>query len=272
MDMQDKVAILVDGGFYLKRAKFLWGKKAPQDRATELHAYCLRHLSVWDRGESRLRRDYLYRIFYYDCPPSTRKVYHPLLDKTVDLGKSDSYVFMTAFLDALRSKRKTALRLGALLEDDLQYTLPPMVVRRLIKGTLTPDQIKQEDFQLNIIQKGVDMRIGLDIASMAYKRQVTKMVLISGDSDFVPAAKLARREGVDFVLDSMSADILPALNEHIDGRRSFDSAFPPPGSQMQAGTRYKAARTIRAGVVGSAQVIEQRTESITLQLQEEPEQ
>ena len=47
------------------------------------------------------------------------------------------------------------------------------------------------------------MRIGLDIASLAYEKQVNQLVLISGDSDFVPAAKLARREGIDFVLDPM---------------------------------------------------------------------
>ncbi len=29
------------------------------------------------------------------------------------------------------------------------------------------------------------MRIGLDIASLAYKKQVNQIVLISGDSDFV---------------------------------------------------------------------------------------
>ena len=34
------------------------------------------------------------------------------------------------------------------------------------------------------------MRIGLDIASMAFKQKVTQMILISGDSDFVPAAKI----------------------------------------------------------------------------------
>jgi len=66
-------------------------------------------------------------------------------------------------------------------------------------------------------QKGVDMKIGLDIASLAFKRQVRRIVLISGDSDFVPAAKLARREGVDFVLDSMGMDIKGELFEHIDG-------------------------------------------------------
>ena len=66
------------------------------------------------------------------------------------------------------------------------------------------------------------MKIGLDIASLAYKKQVDKIVLISGDSDFVPAAKLARREGIDFVLDPLGSSIKPDLFEHIDGLRSCD--------------------------------------------------
>ncbi len=66
-------------------------------------------------------------------------------------------------------------------------------------------------------QKSVDMKIGLDIASMSYKKMVDKIVLISGDSDFVPAAKLARREGIEFVLDSMRTVIKADLQEHIDG-------------------------------------------------------
>ena len=43
------------------------------------------------------------------------------------------------------------------------------------------------------------------------------LILISGDSDFVPAAKLARREGIDFVLDPMGASIRDDLSEHKDG-------------------------------------------------------
>ena len=69
-------------------------------------------------------------------------------------------------------------------------------------------------------QKGVDMRIGIDIASLAYKKQVDQIILIAGDSDFVPAAKLARREGIDFILDPMGAVIRPDLFEHIDGLES----------------------------------------------------
>ena len=43
----------------------------------------------------------------------------------------------------------------------------------------------------------------------------------SGDSDFVPAAKLARREGIDFILDPMWNPISSDLFEHIDGLKTY---------------------------------------------------
>lgn len=54
------------------------------------------------------------------------------------------------------------------------------------------------------------------------KRFVDRIMLFSGNSDFVPAAKLARREGVDFVLDPMHANVVPQLFEHIDGMKSVN--------------------------------------------------
>ena len=72
------------------------------------------------------------------------------------------------------------------------------------------------------------MKLGIDIASLSYKHQVDQIVLIAGDSDFVPAAKLARREGIDFVLDPMEMKISPdnLLFEHIDGMRSCGNPYP----------------------------------------------
>ena len=64
------------------------------------------------------------------------------------------------------------------------------------------------------------MRIGVDIASIAFKKQVNQIILIAGDSDFVPAAKLARREGIDFILDPMGNPVSEDLFEHIDGVRT----------------------------------------------------
>lgn len=216
VDFPEKVAILVDGGFYQRRAKSIWGDKTAKDRAEELRRYCNAHV----RGSDKYGQNQLYRIFYYDCPPSTANVYHPLKRKDVNLKYSDLFKFMTAFHDELRKMRKVALRLGKLSANDLCYSLTTEAQKKLMNGSLKVDELTEQNFTLQIKQKGVDMRIGLDIASMAYKKQVTQIILISGDSDFVPAAKLARREGIDFILDPMGAKISDDLSEHIDGIRS----------------------------------------------------
>lgn len=222
-----KIAILVDGGFYRRRAQALWGETTAEKRIDELIDYCYRHVK-----DKRDHQKYdLYRIFYYDCPPMDKKVYHPLKKKTIDSGKSDLYVWMTEFLNGLKGKRKVALRLGTLAEAQACYTLRPDAVKQICRGDLSIENLEDKHFTLNVKQKGVDMKIGVDIASLAYKKQVDKIVLISGDSDFVPAAKLARREGIDFVLDPMWVDIKPELFEHIDGLRSVTSSPKKKGQK-----------------------------------------
>lgn len=211
-----KTAILVDGGFYRKRAAHLWGKKTAEERAKELSAYCHAHMQDRDGNASRE----LYRIFYYDCKPiGRRSIYHPLTKRNVDLDKSETYTWTLTFLEELRKRRKFALRLGE-LSNQACYNLRPDVTKKLLAGTRTLDSLTEEDFMFVAQQKGVDMRIGIDISSLAFKKQVDQIILIAGDSDFVPAAKLARREGIDFILDPMWADIKEDLFEHIDGLRS----------------------------------------------------
>lgn len=214
-----KTAILIDGGFYRRRAQKAFGDITAQKRANELVNYCKRHL------DSHGEHNDLYRIFYYDCPPTARRIFHPFLNKQVDLSKTDLYIWMNQFLDELKKKRKFALRLGKLAEEQAHYTIRPEVVKKLCNQTISFSDLKETDFCIEIDQKGVDMKIGLDIASMAYKHQVDQIILISGDSDFVSAAKLARREGIDFILDSLGAPIKPDLFEHIDGLRTCDKAY-----------------------------------------------
>ena len=214
-----KTAILVDGGFYRKRAKYLWGTKDAKVRANELQAYCMHHLK--DNHEERS----LYRIFYYDCPPMENKVYHPYLKQQIDFSKSELYAWMTQFLDELKKRRKFALRLGKLADTQACYTLRTDIIKKLCNGSKKFDELNENDFMISVDQKGVDMKIGLDIASLSYKKQVDQIVLISGDSDFVSAAKLARREGIDFVLDPLGAPIKPDLFEHIDGLRTCDIKY-----------------------------------------------
>ena len=69
---------------------------------------------------------------------------------------------------------------------------------------------------------------------MAQKRLVDQIVLIAGDSDFIPAAKLARKEGIDFILDPMWNHVNDDLLEHVDGLRSTcpDPSRPRPAVRL----------------------------------------
>lgn len=211
-----KTAILVDGGFYRRRAQKIWGEISAEQRAKELCNYCMSHIKR-RKNENRT----LYRIFYYDCPPMDKKVYHPFLKRQIDFSKSELYTWMTIFLNELKRKRKLALRMGKLAEAQAHYTVRPNIVKKLCHGSMAFSDLCEGDFYIDVEQKGVDMKIGLDISSLAYKNQVDQIILISGDSDFVPVAKLARREGIDFILDPMRANIKPDLFEHIDGMQTF---------------------------------------------------
>jgi len=215
-----KTAILVDGGFYRRRAYTALGEKKPKERADELINYCWRHLS-W-HGE---QTNELYRIFYYDCPPLKKQVYHPYTQKNIDLSKSEQFEWSNEFFSELKTKRKVALRMGEISEISARYVLKDNIVSKLFRHEIDIDSVTEKDFMFKADQKGVDMKIGLDIASMAYKKQVDQIVLISGDSDFVSAAKMARREGIDFILDPLFTSIKPNLIEHIDALRTCDSAF-----------------------------------------------
>lgn len=229
-------AILIDGGFFLRRYRFLQGDSAPQTVARNLHWMCRRHLQP-KRGSRRK----LYRIFYYDCPPLCKKAHNPLSGRAIDFAKTPTATWRLAFHNELRKLRKMALRLGYLNERNAHWTLCPNKLKALLKGQINVQDLADDDVRYDVRQKGVDMRIGLDIASMCFKRQVDQIVLVAGDSDFVPAAKLARREGVDFILDPMWAPIRPDLHEHIDGLRSVFGRSPreqaSPGDDASAATK-----------------------------------
>ena len=135
----------------------------------------------------------------------------------IDFSKTKTATFRLELHNQLKQTRNLALRLGVLDERNSRWKIKdPKKERKYIAGKLT-EKLIESDIVYHAPQKNVDMKIGLDIASISYKRLADKIVLISGDSDFVPAAKLARREGIEFILDPMRTEIKPDLQEHIDG-------------------------------------------------------
>jgi len=210
-------AIMVDAAFFIRRARGLFGPLKPEDAATKLHGMALDHLNDGRTGRRVAR---LYRTFVYDAPPAAWKGHTPISKRPIDLSKTPTALWRRAFHDRLRGLRKVALRLGEIPASHVSWQLKPDVLKSLLQRKRDWESLTDDDFRLSLRQKGVDMRLGIDIASLAFRRQVNQIVLIAGDADFVPAAKLARRQGIDIVLDPMGARIRPKLYEYIDGLRS----------------------------------------------------
>ena len=80
----------------------------------------------------------------------------------------------------------------------------------------TQRSITARDLVPDMAQKGVDIRIGLDIAWISLKRLVDLLVLVTGDSDFVPVMKFARKEGLKVYLETMGHGVRRELKAHAD--------------------------------------------------------
>lgn len=224
-----KTAILIDGSFFVKRFRYLTSRLTPDKRITpESMARDISALSIrWLRRANpyHYKQRQLYRTFFYDCAPIRHNAGpHPLTGEIIRVEDTIDFAFRKALHDALRRQRKVALRLGTLQAKNGRWTLTDQGARHLREGGAWHD-LEARDLYYRVKQSGVDMRIGLDIASLAEQSVVDQIILVAGDSDFVPAAKLARRRGIDFILDPMWNPIRPDLNEHIDG---LCSVMPNP--------------------------------------------
>ncbi len=217
-----KTAILVDGGYYRKRAIKLWGTKTPAQRVGELLAYCNFHIIEPEEPRE------LYRIFYYDCPPMRRTMKNPITEEIIDFSEGTATKWSIDFYDELSTKVKVVLRMGELAENVANYVLKPESLNELLKKTKTVDDLSLADFNLDVKQKGVDMRIGLDASSISLSRFVDQIILIAGDSDFLPVAKMVRRNGVEFILDPMKQSPKKSLLTHVDRIETYvDRMYVP---------------------------------------------
>lgn len=210
-----KIAILIDGAFFIKRYRSLhhgnhdFQKYDARKTATDLYSIVMDHVG----------KHSLYRILYYDCPPFEKKVMNPISRKEIDFSTTDEAKFRCELFEQLKHKRKMALRLGHLKDNDT-WEILPAIMKKLLANKVKLSDLNESNVKYSIRQKGVDIKIGCDIAALAYKHLVDRIVLISGDCDLVPAVKVARREGIDFIIDPMWNPIDPSLLEHADGIKS----------------------------------------------------
>ena len=207
-----KYAILIDAGF-LKRK--LGSQAAPLDVA----GVCS-FLSALQSHEAVAGMS-LHRVYWYDAPPLDSRVAKPLQGGKVNFGATSLARTNAELLEALCEIPHVSVRRGDLVFRGWkvrQGRLPekdPSV-------TLTA-----ADLEPNIHQKGVDMRLGLDIAALTLKHHAEVFVLVAGDSDFVPAMKFARREGAQLFLVTLHHSVRADMLEHSDLVLDIPVQHPP---------------------------------------------
>ena len=219
--MAAKTAILLDGGYYLKRLPSIRRDidiENPQEVAESIRQLIDGHLrQINEVYHYSNHLQLLYRCFFYDARPYDKKAHLPISNRAIDYSRSNQAQFRNELLNLLRYQPNFALRMGEVTRPgNSGWILRDAVQKRLLKGDISVSDLTDSDFTANLRQKGVDMRIGLDIASLTLKKLASIIVLVSGDSDFVPAARLARREGAAVILDPLRQQVAPDLWEHVD--------------------------------------------------------
>ena len=226
-----RVAILVDGGFFLRRLPHFYGRgilsdpERADDAIGRLVDGHLRRINRTARVANRY--SLLYRCFFYDALPYTRQGHLPVSKRAIDYAKSDQATFRYGLFEQLRRRPNLALRLGE-VRRDREWIIKEQAQKDLINGRRTVADLTDDDFVPGFQQKAVDMRIGMDIATLTLKKQADTIVLVAGDSDFVPAARMARREGAQIILDPLWQNVTPDLFEHVD---QVHCPFPRPGGK-----------------------------------------
>jgi len=203
----DKVTFIVDGGYFTKSFRKCCGRFP---RSEDVKSYVDTLQCHVDEKFSD-RKSSLYRVFFYDCAPLLIKIKNPLDKSILDLSKKELFKENQRLQNDLKRLPFFALRLGKLLipKGWSGWTIKTRI-RELANRT---GSLKASDLKPNMTQKGVDMRIGLDIASIAAKKTCDRLILISGDTDMIPALKLARKEGLQVCLHMFANN--PPLDMHI---------------------------------------------------------
>jgi uncharacterized LabA/DUF88 family protein len=193
--MPTKICVMIDGGYVRTLCK--QSGKPPKDPQyiEKIAKAC------------RIQDEVIHRIMFYDCGGFTGTARQPVSGQTRQFTANDRW------LDDLSHKDLFSLRLGMLKFRG--FVLNPA------KIPYTPGQpLTDADFYPDFEQKGVDMRIGIDIANLSANHSVEVIALATNDTDCIPAMKHARRCGLQIALVCFPGfRPAPELLAHTDFRR-----------------------------------------------------
>lgn len=206
--MASRFTILIDGGFFTKCFRHE-NKRFPS--ADDVEAIVSRILEMC----SEIKDKELLRVFYYDAHPVLKQEKNPVTGTIENFAATPLARSSTSLHENLAVKSNFALRFG-----ELKLFNWGAIYNKKKHSLIQSTGIVEtgiDDWKPNFIQKGVDLKIGLDIAEMAFKKTVETIILFSGDTDLIPAMKLARKEGLRVItVVPGKSSLTKSLKEHSD--------------------------------------------------------
>ena len=196
-----KYAILVDAGYLSKKLRFKGKNYTKSTIESFIHNI---------KNHPLFENDYLYRIFYYDATPCGYKIRHPITNETIDLSKTKPFTAGNKLIQEIKDIPMIALRLGSTVASGAWEV-------KNINAIKENEPFRADMVSPKITQKGVDMKIGLDIATIALKKLSDKIILIASDTDFIPVLKFARSEGLQVFMNTLeNKEHNMKFEEHVD--------------------------------------------------------
>jgi uncharacterized LabA/DUF88 family protein len=152
----DKSAVFIDGGYLMKLTKQVFVWEEGSPKTINFELFA-------KAFASETKTDLL-RGYYYICPPY--QSYNPT---AIEAAKLRSYY---AFCHSLRELKQIELREGSTA------------------------RIYDEFGKPHYSQKKVDVLLAMDMLRLVMKRAVQQVILVASDSDYIPAIKEVKDEGV----------------------------------------------------------------------------
>ncbi len=182
----DKVAVFIDNGYF----------KKIQDHFKTRVDYEKFSNEIVGPGFER------FRTYVYDCPPYQSNP--PIHEQSVMKSQFDSFKYNISRLPRF------------------EFRTGRLQLLRDSNGNVIMNENGSPEFR----QKGVDMALGIDTAKLSSKGTVQKIIIVAGDSDFVPAIIAAKSEGVLVTLYySQIGYIHDSLYEACDDRIELTKAL-----------------------------------------------
>ena len=209
----ETVAFILDGDFTRRVVRDLVGC---HPTPAQIEAFCKSAITA---------NEMIKGAAYYDCPPFEETRPLPLSGAPYSFKNQPTYWKAFKFQEALLKNNFFSYRLGKLSFDG--WRLMRVATKKPAAG---PRLLSDNDFEPILVQNQVDMMIGLDIAKLSNTRFVSRLILITSDSDLIPAIRLARANGTKVTIITGSRKLVKkrlirACDEHRDVSRP--GLFPP---------------------------------------------